>query len=202
MSRLNAILSSMDRRRALRRTVALATILLSTVVAACNTEAGATEPDDNGNNGGGNGTAFPSELTGSWVFGLISPTDFYNASTGEWVDNAYGTAVLFDFKPDGRYTQSILIKTSAYNCRMQVYIYNEGRAQVEGSLIKVYPTKGTIRSRDTCNAVNNYERPDDIARKQGDKYGWTFQQESDGKTYLLIGVGGDMTNPSHFRHLE
>jgi len=202
MSPLNAIPSSMDRRRALRRTFALTTILLATVAGACGSTAGATEPPDGGNNGGGNGAVFPSELTGSWVFGLISPTDFYNASTGEWIDNAYGTAVLFDFKPDGHYTQSILIKTSAYNCRMQVYIYNEGRAEVDGALIKVYPTKGTVRSRDTCNAANNYERPDDIARKQGDKYGWTFKQHDDGKTYLLIGIGGDMSNPSFFRHIE
>ncbi len=201
MSRLNTLLSTASRRRALRRTLAIANVFATTLVGACSSDAGATEPDSP-NNGGGGGTAFPTELTGSWVFGLISPTDFYNASTGEWIDNAYGTAVLFDFKPDGRYTQSILIKTSAYNCRMQVYIYNEGRAQVEGALIKVHPTKGTIRSRDSCNAANNYDRPDDIARKQGDKYGWTFQLNEDGKTYLLIGFGGKMSNPSHFRRVE
>lgn len=186
--------------RTMRRTLALTVVLVATSLTACGAESGATEPSPAP--GGGNGDPFPAQLQGTWVFGVISPTNFHDAYTGEWLSNAYGTSVMFEFAPNGRYKQSILIYTSAYSCRMQVFIYNEGRAEVDGSVIKVYPTSGTIRSQDTCNAANNYSRPDNIANKQGSQYGWTFKLHDDGKTYLLIGVNNDMSNPSYFRHVN
>ncbi len=190
------------RGRITRRALATTSILLATVLGACGTEVNAvTDPTDNGN-GDGNTSAFPAELVGTWVYGVISPTNFYDAYTGAWVSNAYGTSVLFEFGANGTYKQSILIATSAYSCRSQVFVYNEGKAVVEGSTIKVYPTKGTLRARDNCVAANNYDRPDNIAAKQGSVYGWTFKLHDDGKTYLLIGVNGDMSNPSYFRHSQ
>ncbi|MFN8669107.1 MAG: hypothetical protein U0164_18130 [Gemmatimonadaceae bacterium] len=184
-----------------RRLFAAMTLIVATALAACGGDANAaTDPDGGTNgNGGGSGAAFPTELVGTWVYGTISPTTVHDAYSGEWIDNAYGTAVLFDFKPNGTYTQSVLISTRAYSCKMQVFVYNEGRAVVEGSVIKVYPTKGSIKARDNCNAANNYDRADNIAAKQGNQYGWTFKLHDDGKTYLLIGVNNDMSNPSYFR---
>jgi hypothetical protein len=191
------------RRLAPSRRARTGTALLAfAFLAACGSESSAATDPDGNTGGGGGGTAFPSELQGGWIYGVISPTNFHDAYTGEWVGNAYGTSVMFDFKPDGRYTQSILIATQAYSCKMQVFIYNEGKAVVEGSVIKVYPTKGTVKSRDNCVARNNYDRPDDIAAKQGSQYGWTFKLHDDGKTYLLIGVNNDMSNPSYFRHAQ
>lgn len=184
----------------LRRALAITTVLLATTLTACGAEAGATEPPPAP--GGGNGDPFPAQLQGTWVFGIISPTNFHDAYTGQWLSNAYGTSVMFEFAPDGRYKQSILIYTSAYSCKTQVFIYNEGRAEVDGDVIKVYPTKGTVRAQDNCVVANNYNRPDNIAAKQGSQYGWTFKLHDDGKTYLLIGVNNDMSNPSYFRHIN
>ncbi len=183
---------------ALRRALALTTILLATSLTACGAEATATEPPAGGNGG----DPFPAQLQGTWVFGVISPTNFHDAYTGQWLNNAYGTSVMFEFAPDGRYKQSILIYTSAYSCKTQVFIYNEGRAEVDGSVIKVYPTSETIRAQDNCVVANNYTRPDNIANKQGSQYGWTFKLHDDGKTYLLIGPNNDMTNPSYFRRIN
>lgn len=109
---------------------------------------------------------------------------------------------MFEFAPDGTYRQTILITTSAHSCRMQVYIYNEGKAVTEGDTIRTYPTSGTIRSMDSCNARNNYTRPDDLARKQGQKYGWHFGRNAsnadDPQTNLILGVG-EQQSPSYFR---
>jgi len=147
-------------------------------------------------------TDTPSELVGTWVHGLISPTDFYDANSGEWIDNAYGTAVLFTFTADGRYTQDILIKTSAYSCRTQVFIHDEGTTAIDGNEIRVYPTKGRVISRDNCNDQFNYDRADDIAGKQGDPYLWDFQvNPDDGQTYLTIDVGAS-GSVAYFRPAE
>lgn len=178
--------------RRVRQALAVAFLL---PLAACGTDtAEAAEPT-----GPGAGSPFPVELVGTWVYGVISPTNVVDAYNGAWIDSAYGTSVLFEFGPNGTYRQAILIMTRAYNCKSQVFVYNEGRAVVEGSTIKVYPTKGSLKARDTCVAANNFDRADNIAAKQGDTYGWTFKLHDDGKTYLLIGVKNDMTNPSYFR---
>lgn len=65
-------------------------------------------------------------------------------------------------------------------------------------MFEVYPTAGTITARDNCVAANNYDPPDNLANKQGRRYGWTLKLHDDGKTYLLIGPDNDMTNPSYF----
>ncbi len=130
---------------------------------------------------------------------------YVDAYNGQWLDNAYGTSVMFEFAPNGTYRQTLLIKTSAYSCRMQVYIYNEGRAVFDGDTIRTYPTGGTIKSMDSCNAHNNYTRPDAIDGKQGQKYGWHFGRNAsnadDPQTYLILGVGEQQT-PAYFRRSQ
>jgi hypothetical protein len=142
----------------------------------------------------------PSSVLGSWVYGALSATDYYNASNGTYVGNGYGTSVLMKFTADGKYEQTIYIQATTYNCHTKVFIYNAGTVKWEATQFRVYPTTGRVRSSDTCNAAFNYDRPDDIARKQGDLYSWAFERNaSDGKTYLMIGPNGTTENRSSFR---
>src|SRR5262245_28991330 len=137
------------------------------------------------------GSPVPSQLVGGWVYGMRWPASDGYACTGQWLDNAYGTSVMFEFASNGTYRQSLLIKTSVYSCKMQVFIYNEGKAIFDATTIKTYPTKGTVVAHDTCTAANNYTRPDDIAAKQGQRYTWRFGKNadsaSDPQTYLILG---------------
>ena len=142
----------------------------------------------------------PSTVLGSWVYGALSMNDYYNASNGTYVGNGYGTSVLMKFTADGKYEQTIYIQATTYNCHTKVFIYNAGTVKWGATEFRVYPTSGRVRSSDTCNAAFNYDRPDDIARKQGDVYSWAFERNaSDGKTYLMIGPNGTTENRSSFR---
>lgn len=186
------------RTRRLRRTMTALSLTILGGAAAC----GADEALGSDAPSGGN-TTTPQQLVGEWVHGLISPTSYHDAYNGRWVGSAYGTSVIFKFRPDGKYEQSILIQTSAYNCRTQVFIYNEGRATFDGPTIRVYPTAGTVKARDTCVPANNFDRADDIARKKGDVYTWRFETNpEDSKTYLRIGIGANDANPSWFRAFQ
>lgn len=183
------------RPRARVRLLATALLLLSATLAACG-----TEPTANNDAPGGPSTPAPAQLVGDWIYGVISPTNFHDAYNGSWVNNAYGTSVFFEFAANGTYKQHLLIYTSAYSCKTQVFTYNEGRATFDATSIKLYPTKGVVKARDNCVPKNNFDRPYDAAAHQGDVYGWRFDTHPvDGKTYLLIGVGGNMSNPSYFR---
>ena len=172
-----------------RRTTLLAVLLAGVAPTACSESAASTEPAL-GAAPGGTSANTPASLLGSWIHGVFSPTDFYNASTGQYIGNAYGTAVMFKFTPDGKYEQTVFINSTVYSCRTQVFVYNKGVVRFDGGEFRVYPTSGRVRSSDSCNARFNFDRDDDIARKQGDKYTWAFERNAgDGKTYLMIGVG-------------
>jgi hypothetical protein len=177
-------------------------MLTTTILAALVATLAACGGGDSSSTGPGGNTPrtdTPAELVGGWVHGFISPTIIRDADTGDWVDSGYGTSVLFTFTADGRYTQDILIKTSAYSCRTQVYVHNEGTTTITGNEIRVYPTKGRVVSRDTCNDRFNFDRADDIGRKQGNLYLWHFAENpEDGKTYLMIDVNAS-GNLAYFR---
>lgn len=184
--------------RLLRRPAALLALALS--LAACGGDGGsATGPDDDAPPR----TDTPAALVGKWIYGVVSPTDFHDAYSGEWLDNAYGTSVLFGFTADGRYTQDILIYSNIGGCRTQIFVHNEGMTTVQGDAIRVYPTTGRVISKDSCNQAYNYDRPDDIAAKQGDLYTWEFEQSDvDGHTYLIIHIDGDEASRSSFRSAD
>lgn len=133
---------------------------------------------------------------------MVSPSGYVDAYTGQWLDSAYGTSVMLEFQVDGRYQQTLLIKTSAYACKTQVFIYNEGTAVIDGMTIKTFPTKGRVKALDSCVARNNFDRDDDIARKQGTRYTWRFgpnaSNPNDSTTYLILGLGADNV-PAYFR---
>jgi hypothetical protein len=185
--------------RTLRRPAALLALALALSIAACGGGGdSATGPDDSTPR-----TDTPSALVGEWIYGVMSPTDFHDAYTGEWLDNAYGTSVLFGFTADGRYTQDILIYSSIGGCRTQIFVHNEGTTTVNGDEIRVYPTQGRIVSKDSCNQQHNYDRPDDLAAKRGDLYTWEFEQsEVDGRTYLIIHIDGNEASRSSFRPVD
>jgi hypothetical protein len=191
-----------------RRAFAAAALLVSAAACATDSATGPDAgPDGGGSNAGGggggsstNGSRPPASVLGTWAYGSLSTIDYYNASNGAHIGNGYGTSVLFKFTADGKYEQTIYISSTVYSCRTDVFIYNEGNVKWEATQFRVYPTKGRVRSSDTCNARFNFDRDDDIKSKQGDLYSWAFERNaSDGKTYLMIGVDGNTETRSSFR---
>ena len=192
-----------------RRAIAAAMLLAA---AACSDSA--TEPASAGETPGTptgtpngtptqSGTAAPANIPGNWVYGVLSMNDYYNVQNGSYVGNGYGTSVLFKFTADGKYEQSIYIEATTYSCHTKVWVYNAGTVKWGASEFRVYPTTGRVRSSDTCNAQFNFDRADDIARKQGDLYSWAFERNaSDGKVYLMIGPNGTTENRSSFRRAD
>ena len=186
-----------------RRAIAAALLLAGvacTADAATAPDGGETPATPPSSTPGTPGSTAPPNIPGSWVYGVLSATDYYNASNGSYIGNGYGTSVLMKFTADGKYEQSIYIEATTYNCHTKVFIYNAGTVKWGATEFRVYPSTGRVRSSDTCNAAFNYDRPDDIARKQGDVYSWAFERNaSDGKTYLMIGPNGTTENRSSFR---
>jgi len=140
------------------------------------------------------------------MFGTISPTDFFDRSTGAHLGNAYGVGVWFTFGADGTFTQLQYNYSTAYNCRVETWTYLEGTVTVEEGLLRTYPTVGKYRVANNCAKSQNYTRPmtdKERGDAQGAKYSWSFEEhDGDGRMYLMIGPGGNTTNRSHFKRPE
>ena len=91
---MSTIASSLGRRLA----IAGAALLL----AACGGSDKVAGP------GGGGGdtprSELPAALAGTWVYGNISPTNFWNEHTGQYAGNAYGFADYLSLDESGTYT--------------------------------------------------------------------------------------------------
>lgn len=169
-----------------------ALVMMSVAIAACG-DKNATGPDDSGTPV----TPVPSTLSGEWVYGNISPTNFWNDHTGQYAGNAYGIGVFLDLKPNGRFTQMVYIYTQQYNCATQTWTHMEGTVTVNGSQISFYPTKGNYKASDTCIASHNFQRPmssSELSAEQGETWAWEID-DSSGQPKLYTGPGG----PSEFR---
>jgi hypothetical protein len=166
---------------------------MAVVAAACG-DKNATGPEDEPTTPV---TSVPSQLAGEWMYGTISPTNFWNDHSGQYSGNAYGIGVFLDFKPNGRFTQLIYIYTQQYNCRTQTWTQMEGTVTVSGSQISFYPTKGNYKASDNCVSSHNFQRPmkaSELQAEQGETWGWSIDQSS-GQPKLYTGPGG----PSEFR---
>lgn len=142
----------------------------------------------------GPGGYVPDELVGSWKYGVISPTNFWDDHTGQYSGNAYGIGAWFTFKANGTYEELVYIYSQQYSCRLQTWTAIKGKMDTDGNLIRLYPTSGNYKVSDTCTSSNNYTRSmtgAELADKQGETWDWQFAvNELDGKTYLYLGIGG------------
>lgn len=114
------------------------------------------------------GVDVPASIAATWQTGSVSSVNFFNASTGQF-SSPTGTGLFYRFDHDGEYEKGMLLQSSLYGCTMTVVFYERGIVTaVEGSLdegwtLQLHPTYGRQRSRDTCVAANNFERPHELA---------------------------------------
>lgn len=179
-----------------RASFACVTLTLLTLLAGCggdnSTGPGAGGPG--GDLGDGNGDPIPTELVGQWNYGTISPTNFWNDHTGQYVGNAYGVGAWFTFKSRGAYEQFIYIYTQSYSCVTQSWTWLRGEMTVDNDVITFNPTSGVYKAADNCIESHNFRRnmtAEELQAKQGEQWQWYFAENPiDHLTYLMMGWAG------------
>ena len=179
------------------RAVRLAAVAAALLLAACGGGSDAVAGP-----GGGNTprSDLPAALAGTWVYGNISPTNFWNSHTGQYAGNAYGFADYLALQANGTYTRLVYIYSNVYGCQTQVWTEMKGTLTADGEAFTLYPTQGRYKVADNCAASRNYERPmtgSEVANKQGETFTWERTQQN-GKTYILVNAPGSSDAPVHY----
>jgi hypothetical protein len=166
-------------------------IAATSLLAACGGGDSATGPDPVDDSTPR--TDVPSQLAGNWMYGSISPTNFWDDHTGQYSGNAYGFSDYVILSGNGTYERYIYIYTQYYSCRTQAYTVHRGTVTVSASAIAYYPQRGKYKVTDTCVSSRNYERnmtSEEVHDAQGESWDWELGTGSNGQTVLLLGPSG------------
>lgn len=155
-----------------------------------------------GGGGGGSGathydtprTEVPADLVGDWLYGTISPTNFWDDHTGQYEGSAYGISDYYRFDGDGTFEEYTYLYTQSYGCRTQAWTRMEGTVAFDGATFTKYAGAGRYRAADNCIAAYNFERdmkPEEVAQHQGQVYDWGLEADpASGDVVLWIAPAG------------
>jgi hypothetical protein len=96
-------------------------------------------------------------LVGTWFWGTVSSTSYYNSATGEW-GNASGGGAKYSFNPDGTYEGNFLFQNTFYSCTTKFFNYEEGTYTFADDVLTLTTILDKTKSEDDCNASGNYEK--------------------------------------------
>jgi hypothetical protein len=126
-------------------------------------------------------TAVPEELTGTWLTGTVSLTEF-NESGANW-ESGYGSGLFYTFHADGTFDYGWEEYAGAYGCQTRALVVKSGTVAVDEAshTIHVYPTSSRVYGEDECNPSNDYQRrgPTDE-----ETLIWDWEQDEYGNVYL------------------
>lgn len=166
------MIARMVGRQAFRRAAGLLAVL-----GACSSTEPGTGPDTPPG-------SVPPELVGSWYYGSVSPTNYYNPNSGQW-SNAYGEGMFYTFKADGTFEFGYRVYAGSYGCTNTMMWYKSGSMSSEpaAKTVTVRPKTALLNSKDNCRPEWNYEKEID---KSPEQLGWRFGQDEWGFDALFL----------------
>lgn len=72
----------------------------------------------------------PDELVGHWQTGTFSMTNFWNATTGQYVGNAGEASRSYRIAKDGTAEEYFIYNSISYNCRTEISGYQKGTIKI------------------------------------------------------------------------
>lgn len=113
----------------MRTPVLLATLFTATLLASCtvsgSTPAPAPVTPTPPGTGQQTGDVPPVALAGEWNYGYISPIEYYDPSSGKYME-ASGTSAILKLKADGTFTDVGISVVTVGNCTTKLLVQSEG----------------------------------------------------------------------------
>jgi hypothetical protein len=159
------------------------TLAAALTLAACGSGGGSTGPGD----GDSPRTDVPAALVGTWYNGSVSPTNFYDPSTGRWGSPGYSDGMFFTFTRDGRFEKGTQLTSSLGGCGTLTMFYVRGTVTVDqaAGTVALHATRARGLEENSCSGRRE-ERPLDLAAEGLTyRYGFGADGNGDHKLWLL-----------------
>jgi len=149
--------------------------------------------------GGGSGpqTDVPPALTGNWMYGNFSMTEYWSQDPGDYLGNAFEFAFAFTFNSDGTYTQYFTSSSVLNGITSYQQSVAQGTVEVSTATktIVTHPTKAHYKKTDNGHVTE--ERDLNKNELSGGTYYYTTGIEASGTNALYLRLEGT-TDPLTF----
>lgn len=102
-------------------------------------------------------TLVPAGLVGGWYNGSVSSVNFYDPGSGHW-GSPSGEGLFYTFTEGGKFSNGFMNQTSLYGCTTFFMIWLEGTVKIQGSVMRVHPTRGQKKFEAPCASSLNEDR--------------------------------------------
>jgi len=131
-------------------------------------------------------TEVPSELTGNWMYGFFSMTEYWSQNPGDYLGNGLEFAFAFTFNADGTYTQYFTSSSVTSGVVTYQQSVSEGTVEVDpvSKTINTHPFKAHYKK--TTNGQVEEERNLNKDELSHNSYTYTTGVEESGTDALYL----------------
>ena len=121
-------------------------------------------------------------VVGTWRTGGMSTTDDVNTVTGARTASN-GNTQKYEFRADGRFAFVVYLQSTMYGCTTALFNDKQGRYSIEGSQLRLIPSKNFWRNTYSCSAASNKERNYVLDQEV---YEVSFKTDEYGKLFICL----------------
>ncbi|SMB82901.1 hypothetical protein [Deinococcus hopiensis] len=140
------------------------------------------------------GSPVTAPMLGSWVYGTLSSTDYYDPTTDRWQD-ASGATEIVTFMANGRYERTRLLSLTTYGCTSKLLIYEKGTVKIGGDRVTYRPQEGVNKGY-TCRPSNGWSNSEIHPET------WTFRFERDSNGGDILVMQGQSGSVAHYNRYK
>ncbi len=123
-----------------------------------------------------------SDVVGIWRTGGMSTMADRNTITGSTTPSN-GNTFKYEFRADGRFSFVGYLQSTMYGCTTALFNDKQGRFELSGSQITLFPTKNFWRNTNSCSASSTKERNYTLERET---YELSTKTDEYGKSYVCL----------------
>jgi len=145
-------------------------------------------------------TETPHELTGKWLNGTFSMSNWWSYDGKKYIGNPYTRSVAFNFTATGEAEFFLPIKTHTGYCSTEGCTYQKGRVKFNEAehSFTVYPEKGNYRGFYSCAAGSNFDRPAKNEDLKPSTYYWSLENDENNQQWLVIRFSPDKSSAGSY----
>ena len=142
----------------------------------------------------------PPELTGKWLNGTFSMSEWWSYDGKKYIGNPYTRSVAFNFSANGETEFFLAIKTNTGYCCTEGFTYHKGIVKFNEAdhSFTIYPEKGNYRGFYSCAAGSNFDRPAKKEELKPTTYYWSMEKDEYNQQWLVIRFSPDKSSAGSY----
>ena len=170
---------------------AIASLMMLSSFKADKVAAGPTKSNDPG---------MPHQLTGKWLNGTFSMSNWWSYDGKKYIGNPYTRSVAFNFTESGEAEFFLIIKTHSGYCSTEAFTYQQGKVKFNDAdhSFTIYPDKGNYRGFYSCAAGSNFDRAAKPEELKAATYYWSMEKDESGQQWMVIRFSPDKTTAGSY----